>query len=121
MAKRKIAEKKTKLKYSSATGWFAAILLISAVAAFIEMDAVILGYVLAIAGAMIAIVNIRIAEESSYLSGIVALVVIDMFFNMTNSISSEILMNFINNMSFAFGVAGLIISLAVIFKVSIDV
>jgi hypothetical protein len=120
MAKRRVAKRKKVQKYSSATGWFLAILIISGVAAFIEIDPVILGYVLAIAGAIIAIVNIRIAEEKSYLRGIAVLILVDIFFNMSGSVTGQIL-QFINNLAFAFGVAGFIIALAVIFKVGIDI
>jgi len=110
--------------FSSATGWFAAILIIAAVASFIKLDSMMemyVTYILAIAGAIVAMINIRIAEEKMFLISVAALVIINMGLVGMGFITNSMLEAFLGYLSLAFGVAGFIVALAVIAKLGIDI
>ena len=71
---------KNRIKYGSGTAWFLAILVISAIGAFINIGSTLLWLVLGVCGAVVAILNIRVSEEKEDLHGVIALLLITLMF-----------------------------------------
>lgn len=107
---------KSKTKYGSGTAWFLAILVISVIGAFVSVSTTLLWLVLGVCGAVVAILNIRVSEEKEYLHGVVALLLITIAFAPILPISE--LSNFLMNLSVGFGVAGFVIALSHIARIS---
>jgi hypothetical protein len=113
--------KKKKLKIGMGTAWFLAILILSALAAYMPADAVTLWLILGIAGAIVAILNIRKNEEKMFLiaSGSLILIIFAMVTLFYTLIPAE-LANFLLGLAVAFGVAGFIVSLGLIVRLGMD-
>ena len=113
--------RKTAFKLEAGTGWFLAILLISAVGALWNLDMSIIALVLGICGAAVAILNIRIDEERDFLIGVTALTVV--LFAMVSISEIAALASaakaFFINLLVAFGIAGFIVALSLIAKVGL--
>ena len=111
--------RKKKQSFNQGTLWFLVILLVSAFAAVYPIDPYYYVYlILAIAGALVAIVNIRIQEERDYLMAIIGLIVTVMGLSLV-TVQNQMLFNFLNNLIVGFGVAGFIIAIAMISKVGL--
>ena len=108
-----------KSKFNQGTIWFLAILVISFAAAIYPIEPAYYVYIiLAIAGALVAIVNIQVKEEKDYLLGIIGLIVTVMGIAPVAGMN-EMLYKFLINLVVGFGVAGFIIAVSMISKVSI--
>ncbi|MBU5557647.1 MAG: hypothetical protein QW751_01500 [Candidatus Aenigmatarchaeota archaeon] len=113
--------RRTPFKLEAGTGWFLAILLISAAAALWNFDMALTVLMLGICGAAVAILNIRVEEERDLLIGVTALTVI--LFAMTSitelaTLSAPAKAFFIN-LLVAFGITGFIVALSLIAKVGL--
>lgn len=120
-----MAKKNSKLgiKINAGTAWFLATILVSLIAAFIQVDTLILFLVLGICGAMIAIYNIRFEEEASFLLAVAALFITIMAWNIAEIfgvIGSVEFVAFLFNLMIGLGVSSLIVSVGLIFKLAID-
>ena len=115
---------KKKFKLELGTGFFLAILLISAVAAWMDPEMLYISttmLVLGICGAIVAMLNIRVSEERDFLIGTTALIIV--LFAM-NSIAGLVALPtevriFIINLMMGFGIAGFIVALSLIAKVGL--
>ena len=115
---------KKKFKLELGTGFFLAILLISAVAAWADPEMLYISttmLVLGICGAIVAMLNIRVSEERDFLIGVTALIIV--LFAM-NSIAGLVALPtevriFIINLMMGFGIAGFIVALSLIAKVGL--
>jgi len=115
---------KKKFKLELGTGFFLAILLISAVAAWADPEMLYISTtmpVLGICGAIVAMLNIRVSEERDFLIGTTALIIV--LFAM-NSIAGLVALPtevriFIINLMMGFGIAGFIVALSLIAKVGL--
>ena len=115
---------KKKFKLELGTGFFLAILLISAVAACADPEMLYISttmLVLGICGAIVAMLNIRVSEERDFLIGVTALIIV--LFAM-NSIAGLVALPtevriFIINLMMGFGIAGFIVALSLIAKVGL--
>jgi len=115
---------KKKFKLELGTGFFLAILLISAVAAWMDPEMLYISttmLVLGICGAIVAMLNIRVSEERDFLIGVTALIIV--LFAM-NSIAGLVALPtevriFIINLMMGFGIAGFIVALSLIAKVGL--
>lgn len=111
-------------KIELGTGFFLAILLISAVAAWADPEMVYITItllVLAICGAIVAILNIRISEERDFLIGVTALILVLFAMNSIAGIlglPTEIRLCIINLLA-GFGASGFIVALSHIAKVGL--
>ncbi|MFQ6020691.1 MAG: hypothetical protein ACE5J4_01560 [Candidatus Aenigmatarchaeota archaeon] len=118
---------KAKRKYTIGTAWFIAILIIAVIGAT-ETLAPYTNYVwliLGISGAAIAILNIQVKEEISFLIGSTALIVLIIAFLLVPTISDLTvsifeLKTFLINLVVSIGIASFIISLAMIAKIGIE-
>ena len=112
--------KKKKIKPNMGTAWFLAIILIAILAAYFStaIEQYILYLILAICGAMVAAYNITIKEENQFLLATAALIIVSNAF-MLMSIDS-IIKEFLSNLVVGIGVAGFIVAISLIFKLSID-
>lgn len=111
----------TAFRLEAGTGWFLAILLISAVAALWNLDIALTALVLGICGAAVAILNIRADEERDFLIGVIALTVV--LFAMVSipqiAALAAATQRFFINLIVAFGIAGFIVALSLIAKVGL--
>lgn len=111
-----------KSKYDLATIFFVGIIVFSAIGALAPATTGIIWLVIAICGAMVAIENIRISEENSFLIGVIALVTIlsalliipEFRYALSSNISV-----FFFNLIVGFGVAGFIVALGVVSRLGI--
>ena len=111
------------IKVNAGTAWFLATILVSLIAAFVAVDALILFLILGICGAMVAIYNIRFEEEASFLLATAALFITVMVWNIAEIfgvIGSLEFVAFMFNLVIGLGVAALVVSMALIFKLAID-
>ena len=120
-----MARKKSKLaiKVNAGTAWFLGTILVSLIAAFVAVDAMVLFLILGICGAMVAIYNIRFEEEASFLLATSALFITVIVWNIAEIfgvIGSLEFVAFLFNLVIGFGVSALIVALALIFKLAID-
>ena len=125
---------KTKSKYTMGTFWFLMIIVVSVVASFIPGNETIFWLILGICGAIVAITNIRIKEETSFLIGTSALlIVIISLFTLIPIVIPQLLItsdmvtvnltilgNFLVNLVIAFGVAGFIVALGLIARLGLE-
>lgn len=129
-----MAKKKT-VKINQGTIWLLIIIIISIVGAFpqvaVGMNTYYIYLILALGGAVIAILNIRKKEEINFLIAATAFIVVTVLgiYNIltdltTNGIidiaSMGILSQLLLNLIFAFAVAGFIVALGKIIKISVD-
>lgn len=114
--------KKAKAGYDMATIFFAGIIVLSAVGAIAPIQSGIMWLVVAICGAVVAIQNIRISEENSFLLGVIALVAVLAAMLTVPEISAvlgQTLGGFFLNMIVGFGVSGLIVALGLLSRLGI--
>ncbi len=114
-----------KKKYDWGTFWFLAIIIVAIIGSFpgLIFYESIIWLILGICGAMIAIQNIQIKEEKSFLIGVTALFVIIIAFlaiPQFNRVAISLFGKFLVNLAVAFGVAGFVVSLGIISKVGIE-
>jgi len=109
-----------KKSFNQGTIWFLAILLVALIAAIMPtiIPAMYVYIILAIAGALVAIVNIKVNEERDYLLGIIGLIITVMGLSSVAA-ANDILIRFLYNLVVGFGVAGFIIAISMISKVSL--
>ena len=111
-----------KSNYDMATVFFVGIIVVSAVGAFVQGLQGLVWLVVGICGAMVAIQNIQIKEENSFLLGTIALVTILTAFlvipEFRFTLSSEI-GTFFFNLIVGFGVAGFIVALGLIARLGL--
>ena len=107
--------------------WFLAAIIISALAALniLPLDANTLWIILGISGVGIAILNIQVKEEVTFLVGVTALILVIAAFVLipeTTSVISSIVdfKAFLVNLAVVFGFAGLIVALALISKIGLE-
>ncbi len=107
--------------------WFIAAIVISALAALklIPLDANTIWMILGISGVGIAILNIQVQEEVTFLIGVMAIVITVLAFvsipEATSVISSVMdFKSFLVNLAVVFGFAGLIVALALISKIGLE-
>jgi hypothetical protein len=106
--------------------WFIAAIVISALAALkiIPLDANTIWIILGISGVGIAVLNIQVKEEVTYLVGVTALVIIIAAFilipDTTGLLSSNDFKSFLINLLVVFGFSGLIVGLALISKIGLE-
>ncbi len=120
-----MAKKRMSIRVNAGTAWFLAILLIAAIAAVMQgaVSENIIWLVLAICGAMVAVYNIRLDEENSFLVSIAALFIVLISWSLTGifgQLQNEMLFNFLINLMVGLGVAGFIVAIASIFKIAIE-
>jgi len=111
-----------KSKYTIGTAGFLAILIISILGSVIS-NTTILWLILAICGAIVAIQNIQIKEENSFLIGtgtliivITAILIIPEF----GSVSMSPIGSFLVNLVVGFGVAGFVVALGLISRLGLE-
>ena len=111
-----------KSKYDLATIFFIGIIIFSAIGAIAPITTGIIWLIIAICGAMVAIQNIRISEENPFLIGVIALVTILTPFLMIpdfrNALGSHLFV-FFYNLMVGFGVAGFIVAIGVVSRLSL--
>ncbi len=112
--------KKKAFKANQGTVWFLAIIILSALGAAYPGYGFELTMIIAICGAIVAILNITKVEESGYLLGATALVVIVTAWNWMGLLINEMLTAFLTNLVVGFGVAGFILALGLIAKIGLD-
>ena len=107
--------------------WFIAAILISALAALniLPLDSNTTWVILGISGVGIAILNIQVREEVTFLVGVSTLVIIIAAFVLipetTSVLSSAIdFRSFLINLAVVFGFGGLIVALALISKIGFE-
>jgi len=113
---------KARAGYDMATIFFAGIIILSAIGAIAPVQAGIMWLVVAICGAVVAIQNIRISEENSFLLGVIALVAVLTAMLTVPDISlamGQTLGSFFLNMIVGFGVSGLIVALGLLSRLGI--
>ncbi len=124
-----MAKKKRTVKVNQGTIWLLVIIIISIIGALpqvaVGMNVYYIYLILGLGGAVIAILNIKKNEEVNFLIAITALIVVVMLalpsiLNEVQSTSTLMLIRFLVNLVTAFGVAGFIVSLGKIIKISID-
>ncbi len=111
------------INVNAGTAWFLATIVVSLVAAFVAVDALILFLVLGICGAMVAIYNIRFEEEASFLLAVSSLFITVIVWNIAEIfgvIGSLEFVAFLFNLVIGLGVSAIIVALALIFKLAID-
>ncbi|HLC51078.1 MAG TPA: hypothetical protein VJH90_01755 [archaeon] len=111
--------KKQNRGFNLGRAWFVLVLLIAVVASVIPFNQMLVYLVLAVAGASIAIVNVRIVEEQHFLLAIAAFTVICLSVIMLD-IASGNLEILLKNLVAAFGTTGFVIAVAQISKISLN-
>ena len=111
-----------KAKYDLATIFFIGIIVVSIIGAVVPMAQGIIWLIIAVCGAIVAIQNIQIREENSFLIGTIALVTILTAFLLIPefrfALSSPI-GTFLFNLLVGFGVAGFIVALGLISRLGL--
>lgn len=111
-----------KSKYDLATIFFVGIIIFSAIGAIAPITSGIIWLIIAVCGAVVAIQNIKISEENSFLIGVIALVTILTAFliipEFRFALSSQIGVFFFN-LLVGFGVAGFIVALGLISRLGL--
>ena len=112
-----------KAKYDLATIFFIGIILISVIGAIVPINQMILWLILGICGAIVAIQNIQVREENSFLIGTIGVVVTLTAFlvipEFRYALSSQI-GTFLFNLLVGFGVAGLIVALGLVSRLGLE-
>ena len=111
-----------KSKYDLATIFFVGIIIFSALGAMAPMTAGIVWLIVAVCGAVVAIQNIRISEENPFLLGVIALITILTAFLIIPEFRfslSSYLGVFFQNLIVGFGVAGFIVAVGVVSRLSL--
>jgi len=109
------------------TLWFIATLIIGFLGATIPFAQykTLIWVILGISGAAIAILNIKVKEEVTFLVGTIALIVVVIAFTVIQEISQVTsglvdFRLFLVNYAIAFGIAGFVVSLALMAKIGLE-
>lgn len=111
--------KKKAFHANQGTVWFLAILILSALGATYTSYSFELTMIVAICGAIVAILNVTRIEESKYIMAVTALVVIVTSWKLLGITTNNMLGIFMSNLVVGFGVAGFILALALIAKIGL--
>jgi hypothetical protein len=112
-----------KAKYDMATAFFMGIIVVSIIGTVLPINTGIIWLILGICGAIVAIQNIQIKEENSFLISTAALVIILTAFLLIpefGSISSSVIGTLFVNLIVGFGVAGFIVALGLISRLGLE-
>jgi|YNPNPStandDraft_1061719.scaffolds.fasta_scaffold243118_1 hypothetical protein len=112
----------TQFQATLGTAWFVALIILAIVGAIApgQVPKEILYLILGVCGAMIAIDNIRIDEESSFLIAVTGLIIICISWFSAIPTMNEMLKDFLLNLCIGFGVAGFIVAVSAIYKLGIE-
>ena len=112
-----------KSRYNLATIFFIGIIIFSIVGVVLPVSNNILWFILGIFGAVVAIQNIRIKEENSFLIGVIALLTVIIAILIVpefNDIAMSLIGSFLANIAIGFGVAGFIVALGLISRLGLE-
>lgn len=112
-----------KAKYDLATAFFVGIVVISIIGTVAPINIGIIWLVLAICGAIVAIQNIQIKEENSFLIGTATLVIILTAFLLVpefGAVSDSPIGLLFVNLMVGFGIAGFIVALGLIARLGLE-
>jgi hypothetical protein len=112
-----------KSKYDLATAFFIGIIVISVIGASLPINSEIIWLLLGICGAIVAIQNIQIKEENSFLISTTTLVVILTAFLLIpelEPVSSSAIGTLFVNLIVGFGSAGFIVALGLISRLGLE-
>jgi hypothetical protein len=117
--------KRYKRKYTIGTAFFLILLLVAIVGALPTVSDYyqIVWLILGIAGAIVAILNIQVREEVSFLIATTALLVIVIAFLAVPSVKyvmEPIIGTFLTNLAIGFGVAGFVVAIGLIAKLGLE-
>jgi hypothetical protein len=112
-----------KEKFDLATIFFLGIILVSIVGAIIPFNQTIVWLVLGICGAIVAIQNIQIKEETSFLIGVIGLITVlsafllipELRYALRSSVGT-----FLLNLVIGFGVSGFVVALGLISRLGLE-
>jgi len=112
-----------KMKYDLATIFFLGIIIVSIIGAALPIIKGIIWLILGVCGAIVAIQNIQIKEENSFLIGTIALVAVLTAFllipELRYALSSPV-GTFLLNLIVGFGIAGFIVALGLIARLGLE-
>lgn len=112
-----------KVDYDLASVFFVGIIVISIIGVIVPINSGIMWLILAICGAIVAIQNIQIKEENSFLIGTAALVIVLTAFLLVpqfGAMSESPIGTLFANLIVGFGTAGFIVALGLISRLGID-
>jgi len=112
-----------KHKYDMATIFFVGIVVISIIGAALPINRGIVWLILGVCGAMVAIQNIQVKEENSFLTSTATLIVILTAFLLIpefSAISDSVIGTFFVNLLIGFGIAGFIVALGLMSRLGLE-
>jgi len=112
-----------KAKYDLATVFFLGIIIISIIGAAMPINRGIIWLILGVCGAIVAIQNIQIKEENSFLISTSALIIILTAFLLIpefGTISDSAIGTLLVNLIVGFGIAGFIVALGLISRLGLE-
>lgn len=112
-----------KSKYDLATIFFVGIIIIAIIGAALPMNRAIVWLMLGICGAIVAVQNIQVKEENSFLIATSALIIILMAFLLipeTGSMFYSPIGTLFVNLIIGFGIAGFIVALGLISRLGLE-
>ena len=112
-----------KTKYDLATAFFVGIIIVAIIGAALPINRAIIWLILGICGAIVAIQNIQIKEENSFLIAITALVIILTAFLLipeTGSAFYSPIGALFVNLIIGFGISGFIVALGLISRLGLE-
>lgn len=115
--------KKVKTRYDLATIFFLGIIIIAVIGAALPINRGIIWLVLGVCGAIVAIQNIQIREENSFLIGTATLVIVLTAFLLIpefGTISNSPIGTLLVNLIVGFGIAGFIVALGLISRLGLE-
>jgi len=110
-------------KYDLATIFFVGIIIIAIIGAALPMNRTIFWLMLGICGAIVAVQNIQVKEENSFLIATSALIIILMAFLLipeTGSMFYSPIGTLFINLIIGFGIAGFIVALGLISRLGLE-
>jgi len=110
-------------KYDLATIFFVGIIIIAIIGAALPMNRTIVWLMLGICGAIVAVQNIQVKEENSFLIATSALIIILMAFLLipeTGSMFYSPIGTLFINLIIGFGIAGFIVALGLISRLGLE-
>jgi len=115
--------KKVNKKYDLATIFFIGIIVISIIGTILPINRGIIWLVLGVCGAIVAIQNIQIKEENSFLVSTSALIIVLTAFLLVpefSAISNSPIGTLFVNLIVGFGIAGFIVALGLISRLGLE-
>jgi hypothetical protein len=112
-----------KSRYDLATVFFIGIVIVSIIGVVLPINRGIIWLILGICGAVVAIQNIRLKEENSFLIGTTALLIVIttiLIIPEFNNIAMSFIGSFLANLAIGFGVAGFIVALGLISRLGLE-